>query len=77
MADKIYTLMHNLDHDKDVAIALGNMVVAWSYAETMMVDCIKKITRVSPQMAHTAYYRIPTFESRTKFILAIIYYWKA
>jgi hypothetical protein len=77
MADKVYTLIYNLDHDKDVAVALGNMVVAWSYAETMLVDCLVKITKMSPRMAQMGYYRIPTFESRTKFIVSIIHHWKA
>jgi hypothetical protein len=54
----------------EIAQAIGNMVVAWAYAEDHLVIALHKITGMHPNMALAAYHRIPTFESRVKMLLA-------
>jgi len=67
-----YLDIDNLDHDVALATALGNMVVAWARAETTIVKAYALVTNVHYNLAAAAYYNIPTFESRTKALLAMI-----
>jgi hypothetical protein len=67
-----YLDLDNLDHDGELATALGNMVVAWARAETTMVQAYSAVSKMHYNLASAAYYNIPTFESRTKVILATI-----
>ena len=64
--------LDNLDHDADLAVALGNMVVAWARAETALVKAYAVVAKIHYNLAASAYYRIPTFESRVKVLLALI-----
>ncbi len=66
-----------LDYDRELAAALGDMVIAWAYAETALVLTFSRITKVPVHNATIAYYRIPTFESRVKFICALLTEWDA
>jgi hypothetical protein len=68
--------LDNLDHDSDLANALGNMVVAWARAETVLVTVFAHVTGLHFNMATPAYYRIPTFEARSKVILALLPAWE-
>jgi hypothetical protein len=68
--------LQDLSHDSKLAEALGNMVVAWAHAENILLQVISRVTGIGQNMAIAGYYRIPTFESRTKFILAIISRWE-
>ena len=64
--------LDNLDHDPKLAAALGNMVVAWARAETALVKAYALVAKIHYNLAASAYYRIPTFESRVKVLLALI-----
>ncbi len=66
----------NLDQHPDVAQALGDMIVAWSYAETAIQFAMASICDIPVNQAMMGYYRIPTFESRVKFLQAMIPEWK-
>jgi hypothetical protein len=70
-----YTDLTDLDHDKDLANALGNMVIVWAYAETALSAVLARVTGININMAIMGYYRIPTFEARTKFLQALISEW--
>jgi hypothetical protein len=63
---------HLSDDNQDVAIALGNMVVAWSAAEWTLSAAFSTIANMDMSQADRAYYRIPTFEARIKVMLAMI-----
>jgi hypothetical protein len=68
--------LHDLNHDKDLADALGNMVIAWAYAETALSAVFARVTGININMAIMGYYRISTFEARTKFLQAVLAEWK-
>jgi hypothetical protein len=68
--------IQDLSHDPKLANALGNMVVAWAYAEVMLFSTLSRITGIGLNMAMLGYYRIPTFESRVKFIKALLLEWR-
>jgi hypothetical protein len=73
--EKEYFSLKDLSHAPDLAAALGNMVVAWAYAEHVLLQVISRVTSAGLNMSLAGYYRIPTFESRTKFILALLSEW--
>jgi len=52
------------------------MVVAWAHAEHILLSALSRISGVGLNMSLAGYYRIPTFEARVKFILALIPEWK-
>lgn len=64
--------LDSLDHDTKLAQALGNMLVAWARAETVLVHAYAVATGLHLNICAAAYYKIPTFDSRTKALLAII-----
>ncbi|WP_292406850.1 hypothetical protein [Mesorhizobium sp.] len=70
------TIDHLGGHD-DIALALGNMIVAWSGAEATLVHAMAIVGSLDINQANSGFYRIPTFESRVKFILAMIPDWEA
>lgn len=72
----VYQDINNLDHDPKLAEALGEMVVAWSRAETALVNIFACIANINFDMATMACFRIPTFEARTKVIQAMLSQWK-
>jgi len=65
----------DLSHDPKLAEALGNMVIAWAYAEQSLIGALSRISGMSLNKAQAGFYRIPTFESRIKFIRALITEW--
>lgn len=67
--------LDNLDHDPELAAALGNMIVAWARAETALVNVFALVTAVDFNMASVACYRIPSFEARCKVIQALLEVW--
>jgi hypothetical protein len=71
----MYYDLDNLEHDPQMAKALGNMVVVWAYAEATLVGVLSRITDIHINMAMHGYYRIPTFEARVKFIQALLLEW--
>lgn len=66
-----YVDLDNLDHDPQLAQALGNMVVAWARAETALIKILSLVTNLHYNEAAAAYYAMPTFESRTRALLSI------
>jgi len=70
-----YFALQDLSHDPKLAEALGNMVVAWAHAEIMLFATFARVAGIGLNMAMEASARIPTFESRTKFIRALIQEW--
>jgi hypothetical protein len=68
--------LKTLEGDPELGYALGDMVVAWAYAETVLVGVLACITNCGLNIIQTGYYRIPTFEARVKFIRAMIPEWK-
>jgi hypothetical protein len=75
MAAHFYSL-EDLSHDTKLAEALGNMVVAWAYAEQRLLGTLARITGTGLNMCLAGCFRIPTFEARTKFVLALITEWR-
>ncbi len=71
-----YTDLDNLEHDTKLAEALGNMMIAWAKAETSLLYTFSCVSGIHVNKAMMAYYRIPTFEARTKVILALIADWE-
>jgi hypothetical protein len=71
-----YVDIDNLNHDPKLAEALGNMVVAWARAETQLANVFACIMVTHFNLATAAFYRIPSFEARTKVLLAILEKWE-
>lgn len=68
--------IRDLSHDRELAASLGDMVVAWSRAERALIGLLHKVADIPWPMAAAAYYRIPTFESRCKTIVAMLAEWQ-
>jgi hypothetical protein len=68
----MYFSIRDLTHDPKLALALGNMVVAWADAERALIRVFGRIAKIDYKLAVAAYYRIPTFESRVKVIRAML-----
>lgn len=71
----LFLTLDKLRGNDDIAMALGNMIVAWSHAEEALVLAMSVVGRIDIDQAAHGFYRIPTFESRVKFILAMIPWW--
>lgn len=74
MAD--YTALEDLSHDSNLAQALGNMVVCWAHADIVLFSTFARVTGIGLNMAMASYHRIPTFESRVKFLRALLPDWQ-
>jgi hypothetical protein len=72
----MYYAIKDLSHDPKLAEALGNMVVTWAHGENIMFCTLSRVADIGLNMSVAGYFRIPTFESRVKFILALIPEWK-
>lgn len=70
------TALEDLSHDPKLAEALGNMVIVWAHAEIMLFSTFSRVAGIGLNMAMESWHRIPTFESRVKFIVALIGEWK-
>lgn len=75
MVGFLYDIRSLGDDNRDLAEALGNMVIAWASAESVLIQVFSEVAAMDIDMAHIAYYRIPTFEARTKVLAAIIPEW--
>jgi hypothetical protein len=71
-----YVTLASLMHDPQLAAALGDMVIAWAAAETILITTLTQILGSNLNLIQVGYYRIPTFESRVKFINALIDKWE-
>lgn len=72
----MYLALEDLSHDPELAQALGNMVVAWANAEITLFSTFSRVANIGLNMAMESYHRIPTFESRVKFTLALVDEWQ-
>lgn len=61
----------NLDHDPEIASALGNMVVAWAKAETILCYCFAIVFDIHPNKAFLTFYHIPNSQLRAQYITQI------
>lgn len=68
--------LRDLANDRGLAATLGDMLVAWSNAEQALVEVLRIMTGMSYPMVTSCYYRIPTFEARTKTIRAMLCEWQ-
>jgi hypothetical protein len=73
---EIYHDIDDLDAYPEISQALANMVVAWSNAETMLSMTFAKINSIPLNQATMGFYRIPTFEAKTKVLLALAEDWE-
>jgi hypothetical protein len=71
-----YYDLDDLEHDPKLAEALGNMVVAWASAETALCNIFACIANLHINFAMMAYYRIPTFEARSKVVQSMLSEWE-
>ena len=55
--------LRDLSHDPKLAEALGNMVVAWAYAEETLIFSLARVADINLNMALAGLHRLPTFES--------------
>ena len=60
-----YEDIDNLDHELDIAIALGNMVVAWARAEGALINVFAAVSGMHIDMATATYFRIPSGRMRS------------
>ena len=65
-----YRTITGLSHDPKLAAALGDMIVAWAYAETVLINTLTRVLGSNLNKIQAGYYRIPTFESRVRFLNA-------
>jgi hypothetical protein len=72
----VYNDLENLDHDKKLAVALGNLVIIWARAESALVGVLARVTGMNINTAMLSYYRIPTFDVRAKFLQTLLGEWK-
>ena len=70
-----YYSLSNFSHDPKLAESLGNMVVAWAHAEVVLFSTLSRVSGMGMNMSMNGYYRIPTFDSRVRFIKALAEEW--
>ena len=73
--EKFYGIS-DLDHDPPLATSLGEMLIVWAAAETVLMMTLSCVLDTDLNQIEPAYYRIPTFEARTKFIRALLLEWE-
>jgi hypothetical protein len=74
--DTYFEDIWDLDHDPDLAEALGNLLIVWAAAESRLVWVFSVVCQMDVNRAVEAYHRIPTFDSRTKVIRALLANWE-
>ena len=67
-----YTALVNWKRHPDIATAFGEMVLAWANAENVMLFTFSHAAQIDANLALLTYYRIPTFEARTKVIVSLL-----
>lgn len=71
-----YYTLRSLAHDRELAAALGDMIIAWAAAEKSIIGTQARILGVGLNIIQAGFYRFPTFEARIKFTRAILTEWK-
>jgi hypothetical protein len=72
---KAFGTIRDLGHDRALAAALGDMIVAWADAERVLHDIMHRMTKMSYPMIADIFARVPTFESRVKIVQTVIDRW--
>lgn len=72
---KAFGSIRDLSHDRELASALGDMIVAWADAEGCLYDIMHRITGMSYAMINDVTARVPTFESRIKITQTLLERW--
>ena len=57
-----------LDHAPEIAHALGDVIVAWSHAESVVLALFQSLTRLEYSECATVFYSIPNFEGRIRLV---------
>lgn len=76
MSGPYFDEIWDLDHDPDLAEALGNLLIVWSAAESRLTWVVSVACEMEINRATDMYHRIPTFDSRTKVIQALLANWE-
>ena len=72
-----YYSLEDLSHDPKLASALGEMVITWANADQALLGTMARVLNANLNFVQPAFYRLPTFEARIKFIRALISEWRA
>ncbi|WP_271576714.1 hypothetical protein [Bradyrhizobium sp. CCBAU 11361] len=74
--DTNFYRIERLDKEQELAAALGNMVIAWSFAEQALMNAMARVTGLPLNIILNGYYRIPTINSRMQFLIGLLEHWK-
>ena len=77
MADKApYESLVNLNHDPDLALALGNLIIVWSDVERSLVVVLHNVLGIHMDRCAEMFYSLPNFEARIRLISTLLSSWK-
>lgn len=76
MRENYFDDIWDLDHDQELAEALGNLIVAWAAAESRMVWVFSRVCQLDINRANEVYHQMPTFDSRIKVLRALLVRWR-
>ncbi len=67
----------DLNDDQELAAALGNMIVAWSAAETALQLVFRLVTNLPWEIVEVNYFKKkPTLQARTEFLKDVLNKWE-
>ena len=72
---KGFRSIRDLSHDRTLAAALGDMIIAWADAERVLCDITHWITKAHYPAVMDMFARVPTFEARVKIVQTLIERW--
>ena len=67
-----YYDLADLDHDPEIAKALGNLVVVWARTESALSFVLSEVMEINPNKAQIIFHRIPGFQGKINFIKTLI-----
>ena len=76
MTTNLYYELDSLEHDNGLAVEFGHIMVAWSKAEDMIALASSAIIGIDQNLSLELMLRIPTFESRTKWMQLLLDHWQ-
>jgi hypothetical protein len=56
----------------DLATALGDIILAWSMADSYLMQCVGAMLSLDDHKAKRVYYKIASFDARVKMILTLV-----
>jgi hypothetical protein len=74
-SDHAHMLLDDMRGDPALAQALGDMLITWAAAERAMLEALEALAEMPRGTAYVMFFRIPTFESRTKILQALAANW--